>query len=479
MQYRMFIDGKWCDADSGKVHPVIDPATEQTIREVPYGGRAEANRAVSAAAAALPKWTALTTYQRAAYLLQTAELIRKHAPEIARTVTQEVGKPLAESLGEVNGTADQFEWYSEEVKRVGGEVIPNAAPEKRYFTLRKPVGVVATIAPWNFPLLLIARKMAPALAAGCTVIARPASSTPLATFELFNLLAEVGYPAGVVNLVNGSSSEQGAEFLENRNVRKISFTGSSAVGKKLMRGAADQLKKLSLELGGHAPYIVYDDVDPVRAAQKATFSKFRNMGQVCISPSRFFVQETIYDEFVEAAVAEVKKFRLGHGLDEGTTHGPLADNAQVEHSLALAEDIKARGGQILAGGQRAAGFDKGFFFEPTIAVGLKPDMKILNEEPFCPVMPIIPFKTEDDAIREGNNTPYGLAAYILTNSLSRAVKTVEGLDAGVIALNDLAPAAACCPFGGMKESGMGREGWRNGIEEYYETKYVSMNIMPD
>jgi succinate-semialdehyde dehydrogenase / glutarate-semialdehyde dehydrogenase len=479
MEYRMYIDGKWCDADSGQTSPVVDPATEEVIREVPYGGGAEATRAIDAAAAAWPKWAALTVYQRASYLLKTAQLIREHAPEIARTVTREVGKPVAESLGEVNGTADQFEWYSEEVKRVGGEVIPNAAPEKRYFTLRKPVGVVATIAPWNFPLLLIVRKMAPALAAGCTVIARPASGTPLSTFEMFNLLAEVGYPAGVVNLINGRSSEQGAEFLQNRKVRKISFTGSSGVGKKLMRGAADQLKKLSLELGGHAPYIVYDDVDPVSAAKKATFSKFRNMGQVCISPSRFFVQEAIYDKFVEAAVAEVKSFKLGHGLDEGTTHGPLADQGQVDHSQTLVDDIKAQGGEILVGGKRAEGFDKGFFFEPTIAVGLKQEMKIMTEEPFCPVMPIIPFKTEEDAIREGNNTPYGLAAYILTNSLSRAVKTVEGLDAGVIALNDLAPAAACCPFGGMKESGMGREGWRNGIEEYYETKYVSMNIEPD
>ena len=476
MEYRMYIDGKWSDSQSGAVSAVINPATEEVIREVPFGGFDEAIAAIEAAKKAMPDWSARTVYERGDLLIRVAALMRKHQQELARTLTQEVGKPVGESLGEVNGAADQFEWYGEEIKRLSGDVIPAKTAGKRHFTLYQPVGVAAAIAPWNFPLLLLSRKIAPALAAGCGTVGRPAAQTPLATMQMYNLIHEAGLPAGVANLINGSSSEQGRAFFEHPAVRKISFTGSSQVGQSLMAQSAPQMKKLSLELGGHSPFLVCDDVDPKTAAQQAVGGKFRNMGQVCISPSRFFVPRSMLAEFEKYAVAEAEKIVIGNGLDPNTNVGPLANADAVARTGQLVENIRACGGRILFGGKVPPGAQKGFFFEPTIASDVTDKMKILQEEPFCPILPILPYDSLEDALAMANDTPYGLAAYVMTGDLNRAVKLWESLDAGIIAVNDITPAAACCPFGGMKMSGTGREGWRQGLLEYMEIKYVSLTL---
>ncbi len=470
----MYIGGEWVNADDDGKRPVVNPATEEVVAVASYGGGAEARRAVKEAHRAFPEWSKRTPYERSAFLYDISRKIRDRSSELGNLLTQEVGKPLSESLGEVKGSADQFEWYAEEVKRQGGEVIPNKTSDKRYFTLRHPLGVVGAIAPWNFPLLLLSRKIAPALAAGCTVVARPASRTPMAVGRMFDLIDEANLPCGVANLIYGNADEQSTAMMDMPELSKISFTGSSEVGKGLMRKASGSLKKLSLELGGHAPYLIFDDIDPDVAAEKATYSKFRNMGQVCISPSRFYVQESIFDDFVNEAVERVGSFRLGNGLEEGVTHGPLHSSEQLVRTQELVDDILENGGKILAGGRKPSEFDKGFYYEPTIATGLTGDMRIMNEEPFSPIMPVMPFTAEEDAIEKANDTPYGLAAYLLTKRLDTAIRMIEGLEAGIIALNDTSPANSCCPFGGMKQSGMGREGWHEGLDGYYETKYVSV-----
>jgi succinate-semialdehyde dehydrogenase / glutarate-semialdehyde dehydrogenase len=472
----MYINGEWTNGENATMRPVINPATGEPIREVPSGGKEDALAAIEAAKAAFPGWAAKTAYERGDALVRIAALIREHQDELARTLTTEVGKAVPESNGEVGAAADQFEWYGEEVKRVGGDVIPAKAADKRHFTLYQPLGVAAAIAPWNFPLLLLSRKIAPALAAGCTVIARPSGQTPLATMEMSNLIASVGLPAGVFNLINGSASAHADAFFEHPAVRKISFTGSSEVGKSLIPRSAPQMKKLSLELGGHSPFIVCDDVDPFKAAEAAVGGKFRNMGQVCISPSRFFVPRSMLDAFEKAAVELTSGLVIGNGLDDGVNVGPLANEDAIRRTEALVEDIRTKGGRILFGGKRPEGFDKGFYYEPTIASDVKPDMDILHDEPFCPILPIIPYDDLEQALAEANNTPFGLAAYVQTNNLERAVRLWEGLEAGIIAINDVTPAAACCPFGGMKTSGQGREGWRQGLLEYMETKYISLSI---
>jgi succinate-semialdehyde dehydrogenase/glutarate-semialdehyde dehydrogenase len=470
----MYIDGRWSNADDGSTFEVVNPATEDVFAHAVYGGRPEATRAVKAASREFPGWSRQTPYERAELLKGLCQAIRANLDPLARLLTQEVGKPLAESLGEVKGTADQFEWYSEEVKRAGGDVIPRKTAEKRFLTLKHPLGVVAAIAPWNFPLLLLSRKVAPALAAGCTVVGRPSIRAPVAVTELFRLIDEVGFPPGVVNMVLGNAEEQAEVFTGMDEVSKISFTGSSGVGRRLARKAAEGLKKISLELGGHAPYLIFDDVEPGVAARKAAYSKFRNMGQVCISPSRFYVHESIIDRFLSRVVEEVDGFRLGNGLEVGVTHGPLHSRGQVERTQALVEDILAKGGEIKTGGCTPPGTQRGYFFLPTIATRITKAMRIMQEEPFSPIMPVMPFGSEEEALRLANDTPYGLAAYVLTNRLPTAVRMCEGLEAGIIALNDTSPATSCCPFGGMKQSGSGREGWHEGLEAYYETKYVSL-----
>jgi succinate-semialdehyde dehydrogenase / glutarate-semialdehyde dehydrogenase len=473
---RMFIDGKWCDAADGRTLGVINPATEEVVTEVAYGGRAETRRAVEAASKAMPGWMKQPAWERGKILKKTADLMRDRCDAIARTMTTEQGKPLAEARAEVLHSADTFEWFAEEGKRAYGQVIPNSVPGKRHITLKHPVGVVAAISPWNFPITLQARKLAPALAAGCTIVSRPASQTPLCLIQVFECLAEAGLPAGVANLVIGPAQEMADEFLENPAVRKISFTGSTEVGKQLMRAAADQVKRLSLELGGHAPFIVFPDADPEAGAKLAVTGKFRNNGQVCIAPSRFYVHKDVQKKFTEAAVELAKGLKLGNGLDAGVEVGPMFEKKALQTTAELVQDATKHGAKVLTGGKRSDRFDRGYFFEPTVLSNLSPDAKIMTEEPFAPVMPVLDFGKIDDVIAAANNTRYGLAAYVFTNDLSVAWKMAEGLEAGIIGLNDPVPATPQCPFGGMKESGLGRELGHEGLEAYLETKYISIKL---
>src|SRR5262245_7470546 len=473
---RMYIDGKWCAADNGRTLGVINPATEEVICEVAYAGRAETRRAMEAAARALPGWMKLTAYDRAKVLKKTADLMRERADAIARTLTLEQGKPLAEAKAEVLHSADTFEWFAEEGKRAYGQVIPNSLPGKRHATFKHPVGVVAAISPWNFPVTLQARKIAPALAAGCTIVCKPASQTPLSLIGVFECLVDAGVPAGVVNLIMGPASDISAEFMQNPAVRKVSFTGSTEVGKQLMRQAADQVKRLSLELGGHAPFIVFPDADPEAVAKAAVLGKFRNNGQVCISPSRFFVHKDVEKKFTEVAVESARALKLGKGLDTGVEVGPLFDKKAPESTQALIEDCKGHGTKVLTGGKKSDRFDRGYFFEPTVLTGLTPDTKVMTEEPFAPVVPLLDFGKLDEVIAQANNTRYGLAAYVFTNDLTVAFRMAEGLEAGIIGLNEPVPAVPQAPFGGMKESGLGRELAHEGLEAYLETKYLAIRL---
>jgi len=477
VQHRqLYIDGQWTESASGKKIGVENPATEEIIAEVSAGGREDCQRAVAAAAEAMKSWMKLTPYDRAKVLKKTGDLMRERADALARTMTMEQGKPLAEAKGEVLHSADTFEWFAEEGKRMYGQVIPQSNNAKRHLTLKHPVGVVGAIGPWNFPITLQARKIAPALAAGCTIVCKPASQTPLCLIGLFECLIDAGLPKGVANLVIGSAGEISDEFMANPIVRKISFTGSTAVGKQLMKQAADQVKRLSLELGGHAPFIVFPDADPEVVAKAAVLGKFRNNGQVCISPSRFFVHKDIEKKFTEAAVEEAKKLKMGNGLDEGVVVGPMFEKKAMDNTLALIEDAKGKGAKLLTGGGKSKRFPKGYFFEPTVLSGLSANARILTDEPFAPVMPVLDFSKIDDVIAAANNTVYGLAAYVFTNDISVAWRMAEGLEAGIIGINDPVPATPQCPFGGMKESGMGRELAHEGLEAYLETKYVSIGL---
>ncbi len=475
-EHRMFIDGRWCEADSGRTLGVINPATEEILAEVAFGGRAEVRRAIEAAARAMPAWMKLTAYDRAKVLKKTAELMRERADAIARTLTSEQGKPLLEARGEVFHSADTFEWFAEEGKRSYGQLIPPSVLGKRHVTLKHPVGVVGAISPWNFPITLQARKIAPALAAGCTIVCKPASQTPLCLIQVFECLVEAGLPAGCANLVLGPAQEIADEFLENHAVRKISFTGSTEVGKQLMRAAADQVKRLSLELGGHAPFIVFPDADPEVGAKLAVMGKFRNNGQVCIAPSRFYVHENVRKKFTEAAVAFARALKMGNGLDQGVEVGPMFEKKALQSTQDLVDDAKRCGARLLTGGQRSDRFPRGYYFEPTVLDQVPANARMMTEEPFAPVMPVLGFDNLDEIIRQANNTRYGLAAYVFTNDLTTAWKMAEGLEAGIIGVNDPVPATPQCPFGGMKESGLGRELGHEGLDAYLETKYVSFKL---
>ncbi len=473
---RMYIDGKWVEADKGGTLGVINPATEEVICDVAYGGRSETRKALEAAARAMPGWMKLTAWDRAKVLKKTADLMRERLDAIATTLTKEQGKPLAESKAEILHSADTFEWFAEEGKRAYGQVIPPGVQGKRHVTVKHPVGVVAAISPWNFPITLQSRKIAPALAAGCTIVCKPASQTPLSLVQVFECMIEAGLPPGVANLVIGSAQDFADEVLESPICRKISFTGSTEVGKQLMRGAAEQMKRLSLELGGHAPFIVFPDADPEVGAKIAVTGKFRNNGQVCISPSRFYVHKDVEKKFTEAAVEMARGLKLGNGLEPGVEIGPMFEKKAMDGTISLVEDARKTGAKVLTGGKRSDRFERGYFFEPTVLTNLSMDAKIMTEEPFAPVMPVLDFSKLDDVIAAANNTRYGLAAYVFTNDLTVAWKMAEGIEAGIIGINDPVPSTPQCPFGGMKESGLGRELAHEGLEAYLETKYVSFKL---
>ena len=474
--HQMFIGGKWVGAKGGGTLAIVNPADESTIAEVAFGGREDAEAAIDAAAKALPAWSAKTAYERGDILKKTADLMRQRVDKIARALTSEQGKPLAEAKGETLHAAATFEWFAEEGKRAYGRIIPPSAPNKRHHAIKHPIGVVGSITPWNFPVTLPSRKIAPALAAGCTVVARPADQTPLCFLLLIECLQEAGVPEGVVNAVMGDAPTIADAFFARPEVRKVSFTGSTAVGKELIRKSADGVKRLSLELGGHAPLIVFPDADVEQVAQAAVMGKFRNNGQVCIAPTRFYVHDDVAEKFTEAAVALTKALKLGNGMDEGVQIGPMFEAKALDKTARIVDDAKGKGAKVLTGGARSTRFDKGYYFEPTILRGINGDMKIMTEEPFAPVMPILDFDRLDDVIARANATPYGLAAYVFTNDLTVATKMAEGLEAGIIGINDPVPATPQCPFGGMKESGLGRELGIEGLDAYLETKFVSIGL---
>src|SRR5271156_4707979 len=465
-----FIDGGWASADGGGTVAVHNPATAEKLGVIPNMGAAETKRAIAAAGAALPAWAARTAKDRATALRRWFDLMLVHQEDLAVLMTAEQGKPLAESKAEILYAASFIEWFAEEAKRVYGDVIPGHSADKRILVLRQPIGVVAAITPWNFPAAMITRKAGAALAAGCTFVCKPASQTPLSALALAELAARAGIPAGVFNVLTGNAGAIGGEMTSNPIVRKITFTGSTAIGKQLMAQSAGTLKKLSLELGGNAPFIVFDDADLDQAVQGAIASKYRNTGQTCVCANRLFVHDSVYDEFTRRLVTAVKALRVGDGLQGATDQGPLIDAkalAKVEEHVA---DALAKGAHIASGGKRHP--LGGTFYEPTVLTDTTPDMLLAHEETFGPVAPLFRFHTEQEALAMANATEFGLAGYFYTRDLARAWRVSEGLECGMIGVNTGLISTEVAPFGGIKESGFGREGSRYGILDYTELKYV-------
>jgi succinate-semialdehyde dehydrogenase/glutarate-semialdehyde dehydrogenase len=475
----LFIDGTWVAAEGGRTFAVIDPASGREIGRAADAGAAEADRAIAAAAAAFPGWSAETAYRRAEVLLAAHRLMMERQEDLAALMTREQGKPLKAARNEVRYAADFLSWFAEEAKRVYGSTVPSPRRDHRFLVLRQPVGVVAAITPWNYPVSMITRKVAPALAAGCTIVLKPAEQTPLCAVAMFQIFHDAGLPAGVVNLVTTSDpATVGDVFLDSPVVRKLTFTGSTEVGKHLASRAAATMKRVSLELGGHAPFLVFDDADPVRAAKGAALVKFLNTGQACICPNRIYVQRPIYDRFVEALCARVTALRAGSGLDPAVGIGPLIDAdalAKMERHVA---DARAKGARVLTGGSRlsGAGLDDGYFYAPTVLADVTPDMAIYREETFGPIAAVLPFDDEREAIELANDTTYGLASYIYTQNIGRAVRVAEALRFGIVGINDINPTAAAAPFGGVGDSGVGREGGAQGIEEYLDVKLVGITL---
>ena len=476
--YRQHINGDWVDASNGGVWPVVNPATEEVVREVPYGTDADCTRALEAAHAAFPAWREATPYERAAVLDRTAGLIRANVDALAHTTVLESGKPLVQARGEWLVAADLFQWFAEEGKRAYGRVIPSRVPTKRMLVLKQPLGVVGLITAWNFPAYNVARAGAAALAAGCTIVMRPSEYTPLTAMDLMRMLAEAGLPPGVANLVNGEPGPMGQAMLAHPACAKIHFTGSSRVGKLLMDGASKTVTRLSLELGGNAPVLIFPDVDLDQVVAGATAAKFRNGGQVCISPQRFLVAADAAPAFTAKVSAAVAALRVGPGLDPQTHVGPLINAKQRDRVEALVADARAAGAAVPIGGGRPAQPPTGYFYQPTVVANVSPEMALYREEIFGPVLPVSTFDGVDHAVALANQTRYGLAAYVWTNHLPTALRVAERLEFGMVGVNEWSPSATEAPFAGWKESGLGRESGAEGIEEYLETKLVAIGGVP-
>ena len=468
-----FIGGEWVAAGAGRRYAVHNPADGGVIAEVPDMDRSDAEKAIAAAGQSLPGWAAETAKARGAVLRRWHDLILLHREALAQIVTAECGKPLAEALGEVAYGAAFIEWFAEEGKRASGEVIPTHGADKRLLTLKQPVGVCAAITPWNFPLAMITRKAGPALAAGCGMVVKPAEATPLTALALAALAEEAALPAGVLNIVTAKSGvEIGREFCANPLVRKLSFTGSTATGRILLRQCADTVKRVSMELGGNAPFIVFEDAALDAAVAGAMASKYRNTGQTCVCANRFLVQAGVYDAFAERLAAAVAGLKVGHGNEAGVTQGPLINSAGLEKVEAHVADAVAQGASVLCGGARHA--LGGNFFQPTVLTGVTPGMRIAREETFGPVAPLFRFNTEQEAIAMANDTEFGLAAYCYSRDVGRIMRVAEALEYGMVGVNEGIISTEAAPFGGVKASGLGREGARQGIEEYLETKYLCL-----
>jgi succinate-semialdehyde dehydrogenase/glutarate-semialdehyde dehydrogenase len=464
--------GEWVSADSNQTFAVHDPATGEEIAQVPLMGRAETERAIVAAQVAQNQWKKLTAKVRAAHLKRWFDLMILHQEDLAKILTLEQGKPLAEARGEIAYGASFVEWFAEEAKRVYGETIPSPLNDRRLLVIKQPIGVTAAITPWNFPNAMITRKVAPALAAGCSMIIKPAEQTPLSAFALGVLAIEAGIPAGVLQIITGNAKEIGAVLCASPVVTKLSFTGSTEVGRILMRQCADTVKKLSLELGGNAPFIVFDDADLDAAVDGALASKFRNAGQTCVCANRLFVQDAVFDSFSSKLAAKVAQLQVGSGMQEGVTQGPLIDQAAVDKVKSHVADAVQKGAKLIQGGKpHALG---GLFFEPTVLADVSTDALIFKEETFGPVAPLFRFKTDDEVIALANNTEFGLASYFFSRDVGRIWRVAEALDYGMVGVNTGAISNEVAPFGGVKQSGLGREGSHHGIDEYLEMKYICM-----
>ncbi len=469
-----YINGEWVDADSREVHSITNPATGEVLGTVPNMGAAETRRAIEAADAAWPAWREKTAAERAAILRRWFELMLAHKEDLARLMTLEQGKPISESRGEVNYGASFIEWFAEEGKRIYGDTIPQHQADRRIVVIKQPIGVCAAITPWNFPNAMITRKAGAALAAGCPMVLKPAGDTPFSALALCELGERAGIPAGVFSVVTGSASAIGGEMTANPTVRKLSFTGSTEVGVVLMQQCAATMKKLSLELGGNAPFIVFDDADLDAAVEGAIQSKYRNAGQTCVCANRLLVQDGVYDAFAEKLAVAVANLKVGDGMGEEVTQGPLINEAAVEKVEEHISDAVAKGGRVILGGKRHE--LGGSFFQPTLIADVSDQMLIAREETFGPVAPLFRFQTEEEAIRMANDTEFGLAAYFFSRDLGRVWRVSEALEYGMVGINSGIISTAVAPFGGVKQSGVGREGSKYGIEEYLEVKYLCMGI---
>ena len=473
LQTRAYVAGEWIDADDGKTFPVVNPARGDVIAEVADLSRAEVARAIAAAAEAMKGWAARTSKERAQIMRKWFDLMMENQDDLGKILTAEQGKPLPEAKGEIAYGASFIEWFGEEAKRIYGETIPGHQPDKRLTVIRQPIGVVGSITPWNFPNAMITRKCGPAIAAGCGFVGRPAAETPLSALALAVLAERAGVPKGLFSIVTSSrSSDIGKEFCENPLIRKLTFTGSTEVGRILLRQAADQVLKCSMELGGNAPFIVFDDADLDAAVEGAMASKFRNNGQTCVCANRIYVQAGVYDEFARRLAAAVDKLRVGDGLEEGVTTGPLINRDAVEKVQEHIQDAVEGGATVVTGGKPR----DGLFFDPTVVTGITDRMKVATEETFGPLAPLFKFETEEEAVERANATIFGLASYFYARDIGRITRVQEALEYGIVGVNTGIISTEVAPFGGIKQSGLGREGSRHGIEDYLEMKYICLSI---
>ncbi|RZI44358.1 NADP-dependent succinate-semialdehyde dehydrogenase I [Herbaspirillum sp. HC18] len=472
LKQQAYIAGQWCDADSGESFPVTNPATGETIGTVPHMGAAETRRAIAAANEAWRGWRAKTAKERSVILRKWNDLMLANADDLAVIMTVEQGKPLAEAKGEVGYAASFIEWFAEEAKRVSGDTLQSPWTDRRIVVTKEPIGVCAAITPWNFPAAMITRKVGPALAAGCPMVVKPAEGTPYSALAMAVLAERAGVPAGVFSVITGDARAIGGEMTSNPTVRKLSFTGSTEVGRLLMQQSAATVKKLSLELGGNAPFIVFNDADLDAAVEGAMASKYRNAGQTCVCANRIYVQDGVYDAFADKLVAAVKKLKVGNGLEPGVTQGPLIDQDAVGKVEQHVADALAKGGRVLTGGKRHALGQT--FFEPTVISGVTSEMRVAKEETFGPVAPLFRFKTDEEAIALANDTEFGLASYFYSRDIGRVWRVAEGLESGMVGINTGLISNEVAPFGGVKQSGLGREGSKYGMDDYLVIKYLCM-----
>jgi len=476
-KFGQFIDGKWQQSMNKETYDVINPANEEVIGKASKASSADVEKALESAQAGFELWKKFTPWDRAVIIRKIADLIRKKNNELAKWMTLETGKPLAEGLAEVSGSADIFEWNAEETKRIYGQTVQSRFQNTRVIINYEPVGVVAALSPWNFPLVLAARKISTALAAGCSVICKPDVITPGTVMELVDIINQCGLPPGVVNLLSGDPASIASQLIDSNIIKKISLTGSTRVGKIILKQAAEKIQRVTMELSGHAPFIVHEDADIEKATDMAMAAKYRNNGQVCISPSRFYIHESKKDKFAKSFVDKTLKLKIGNGMDKNVQLGPITTKKRLEEIEKLVEVTKKEGGNILCGGKRPSGFNKGYFYEPTVFDNIKDNFKILKEEPFGPLTPLLTFKSFEEVIKRANDQEAGLASYVCTSSIKLANETSEALETGMVAVNTPFISSAETPFGGIKQSGYGREGGSYGIKDYLNLKYTHLGIV--